>query len=200
MATASQNTFSYTLNDMRDCYIRVAIGNLNEIIYMNNLPDISDSHDAVYNDQNGPGRSMPIKTFGNGGPRVITWTITFISETEQKAAENVRKMRILQSCTYPRTITSNTMPYTPPPVLKIRCGELLRSGLFGSEDIELCVVLKSYSVKYPKDVPWQEYMDVPGGGRSFSYIPYKFDLALTFEAVYSTDDMPGQERIAIYGG
>ena len=54
---------------------------------------------------------------------------------------------------------------------------------------ELCSVLKSCSVKFPKDVPWSD----------LGYIPYKFEVSLTFDIVYATDNLPGQERIAQFG-
>jgi hypothetical protein len=49
----------------------------------------------------------------------------------------------------------------------------------------LCVVLKQYSVSFPTDVIWDEQ----------TYLPYKFDVDLTWEVVYSNDTLPGQDQI-----
>jgi len=84
---------------------------------------------------------------------------------------------------YPQDQTSSGAPFEPPPVCRLRCGSLLSSG-------EICAILRSYSVRFPTDVPWDEN----------TYLPYKFDVDTSWEAVYSSDDLPGQERILQLGG
>jgi hypothetical protein len=59
--------------------------------------------------------------------------------------------------------------------------------LLGAEP--LCVVLRNYTVKFPTDVAWDENF----------YCPYKFDVETTWEAVYKSSDLPGQERIFTSG-
>ena len=49
------------LNNIADCYIR---SNTFQI-FMNNLPDITDSKDAGYAEETGMGRSTPFKTFNS---------------------------------------------------------------------------------------------------------------------------------------
>jgi hypothetical protein len=193
MPLGTQGQTNYKLAQLKDCYIRVPqlldfnIGIIPITapfyIFMNNLPDITDTHDAQFGDQNGIGRSMPLKTFGQGGPRVINWTVNFIAETEEEAERNLTKFRALAACTYPRKITRNDMPYMPPPMVYIKCGKLLANE-------ELCAVVKSYNVKWPKDVPWTEKY----------YIPYRFEVAVTLEVVYVAGNMPGAERIFTRGG
>ena len=177
---------SHELELLYSCYIKVN----DIIIFMKVLPDIQDQKDASFGEEIGIGRSMPIKTFGSGGNRTISWGITFIAETEAEAINNIVHMRLLQSCTYPRNFSGYSLPYAPPTILKIRCGDLLSSSNPANPERELCVVLKNYNVKFPKESPW---MDT-------TYIPYKFEMNLSFDAVYATDNLPGQERIAQYGG
>lgn len=193
------------LQALRDCYIRIGSGPNSEKILMWMLPDISDSHDASYGEETGIGRSLPIKTFGSGGNRVISWTATFIANTRDMLELNLRSLRLLQSATYPRDNSGLELPYAPPTLCFLRCGELLANQVDSNGNPilnyylpqnpepgaiqEICTVLKSCSVKFPKDVPWSD----------FGYIPYKFDVSLTFEVVYPTDNLPGQERIALYG-
>ena len=73
MAIATQDQ-GYLLKPIPDCYIRVGT----YYISMYVLPDISDSHSASFGEENGIGRSMPIKTFGQGGNREIQWKITML--------------------------------------------------------------------------------------------------------------------------
>ena len=86
---------------------------------------------------------------------------------------------MLESAVYPRDAESGSLaPFIPPPVCRIKCGSLLG-------DRELCVILRSYSVKFPTDVPWDRD----------TYLPYKFDVDLSWEVVYKSSELPGQGRI-----
>jgi hypothetical protein len=49
--------------------------------------------------------------------------------------------------------------------------------------------LKSYSVKFPTDVVWDQDF----------YVPYKFDVDTSWDVVYRSSELPGQERIAQLG-
>jgi hypothetical protein len=175
MSLATTNTGQ--LLYLQDCYI--SIGGVR--IFMNNLPELSDQHDASYASETGVGRSMPTKTFSNSGDRKISWTAHFIAENEAKLLDNLRALRLIEAATYPRSLVSN-LPYLPPPICKIKCGRLLG-------DYELCVVLESYSVKFPNDVPWSD----------IGYIPYQFDVDMSFNVVYDSGNLPGAERIITFG-
>jgi hypothetical protein len=70
-------------------------------------------------------------------------------------------------------------PYAPPPVCKLQCGDLL------SKVGPINAVLKSYSIKFDPSVPWDEK----------TYLPYKFDLDLSFDVIYNQSDLPGANRI-----
>jgi len=98
-----------------------------------------------------------------------------------KDASSSLQLRFLQSLTYPRTSTSS-LPFIPPAIAKIKCGSLLGND-------PLCVVLTNYSVKFPTDVPWSET----------SYVPYKFEVDLSFVVVYDSGNLPGAERIITLG-
>jgi hypothetical protein len=166
-----------------DCYIKV--GNFH--IWMYILPEISDKHDASYSSTNGTGRSLPNLTFSYGGSRTISWSAKLFAQDAQGLRDNLTILRLLESLTYPRVgADSRTLPYLPPYIVKLKCGEIL--GKY-----ELCAVLKDYSVKFPNDVPWSSRQ----GG--ISYVPYKIDIDLNFEAVYDSGTLPGAERIITEG-
>lgn len=161
-----------------DCYVQCGDGNL---IEMKILPDISDNKSAAYNDEPIIGRSLPLKTFSHGENRAISWTAHFIVCKSGDAQEHLANLRSIEGCVYPQD-NSTATPYEPPPICKIKCGQILG-------DDELCVVLKSYSVKFPTDIAWDEDL----------YIPYKFDVDMSFEVVYDSNDLPGADRIFTSG-
>jgi hypothetical protein len=98
--------------------------------------------------------------------------------------KNLKYLRAIQSAVYPRSGDSEaqTTPYRPPPVCKIKCGKLLG-------DEELCVILQSYSVKFPTEVAWQKD----------TFCPYRFDVDTTWIVVYTSIDLPFQDRIITSG-
>lgn len=164
------------LEDITECYIE--IGDIR--ITMNILPDISDQKNANYSDESAIGRSMPYKTFNNSENRSIGWTVHFIATNIQDFAgpsSILRKLRLLESAVYPREGQSGA-PYSPPPICKLKCGEIL-----GSEP--LCAVMKSYSVKFDPTIPWDPVY----------HMPYKLDVDLQFDVVYNQKDLPGSNRI-----
>ena len=182
-----------SLIPIEDCYINIS----GYEIPMYILPDISDGKSAEYSDTPVIGRSTPIKTFSNSGIRTISWTAYFMITQEnmndnaimdsfsparsirsQTAETNLFYLRLVQSAVYPRS-GGSAAPYAPPPVCSIRCGKLLR------ENGDTCVILRSYSVKYPTDVAWDER----------TKIPYKFSVDMQWEVVYSSENLPGQEKI-----
>ncbi len=177
MARAS--SLSGSLQPISDCYIRVG----GDKIVMKTLPAISDSHGANYNSETGIGRSLPTKTFSSGGDRSISWDVTFISEGDAQLDQNLYYYRLLASCTYP-VDTGGSVPFLPPKILKIKCGELL-------SDQELCVILENIQVSWPTDVAWSDIQ--------YGYLPYKFNCGLTFKVVYNSADLPGQQRILTLG-
>jgi hypothetical protein len=176
------------LKPIDDCYIKVKVGVKTYTINMYILPDISDSKQASYSDETGIGRSAPIKVFSHGETRSISWTAHFFSATKDIATENLQNLRILEYLVYPDNNRNSIV--SPPPIARIRCGDLLSND-------ELCVVLKSYTVKFPTDVAWQTFESEVGTG---SYMPIKFDVDMTFEVVYQTVKLPGTQRILNFGG
>ena len=197
MPKATTNTGN--LVPLEDCFIEAG----DFVLNMRILPDVSDSKSAAYNDEPIIGRSFPLKTYSHSENRAISWTAHFIVVQESDIEENIRALRFLESLVYPRggegivaggglggigglnggnPFGDLSAPFQPPPIARIKCGRLLAEE-------ELCVVLKSYSVKFPTEVTW--YTDEANRG----YIPAKFDVDLSFEVIYDSSDLPGQDRI-----
>ena len=151
------------------------------IIRLHSLPDISDSKSASYADEPIIGRSFPLKTYSHSENRQVNMTLHLFVRKQGDISDNLLVLRAIESAVYPRE-GSNGAPFIPPPVCQIKCGELLASE-------PLCVILKSYSVKFPTDVAWDED----------TYVPYKFDIETTWEVVYKSSDLPGQSRILSIG-
>ena len=177
-----------TLQKLNDCYIKAIISDTEYTINMYILPDISDTKQASYSDETGIGRSAPLKVFSHGDTRSISWAAHFFSATNEMAGTNLQNLRILESLVYPDNNINSIV--SPPPIARIRCGDLLSND-------ELCVVLKSYTVKFPTDVAWQSFESEVGTG---SYMPIKFDVDMTFEVVYQTIQLPNSSKILNFGG
>jgi hypothetical protein len=140
------------------------------------LPDISDSKGASYNNEPIPGRSFPLKTYAYSEDRQISIQLHMVTDCEDRVYENLGYLRMLQSAVYPQE--SNTMPYYPPPVCQIVCGQLL-----GNKPLN--AVLKNYSVRFPTDQAWHEW----------TFLPAKFDVDTSWDIVYRPTNLPGQAMI-----
>jgi hypothetical protein len=147
-------------------------------LVMKVLPDITDSKSASYNDEVVIGRSSPLKTYSQSDNRTISMQIHMVVSEPGDINYNLLALRAIQSATYPQ-MAYNGAPFVPPPVCRMRCGQLLTEG----ED--LCVILKNYSVKFPTEVAWDEA----------TFAPFKFDIETSWDVVYKSADLPGQERI-----
>lgn len=175
MTKATQNG---RLNPVPKCVIHIPEAGT---IELNNLPDISDSKSAVYNNEGIIGRSFPLYTYSHSADRQINLQLHFFVVEPTDANKNLADLRKLQSAVYPRPGNSG-VPYKPPPVCRIRCGDLL--GLGG-----VCAVLQSYSVRFPTEVAWYET----------TYCPYRFDVDTSWLVVYSSKDLPYQNQIVYFG-
>ena len=118
----------------------------------------------------------------------------FIISKPRVVTTNLENLRAIQSAAYPRS-GADGEPFIPPPVCKIRCGQLLK------KDGDLCVVLKNYSVKFPTDVSWISDNQL-GNGAGFDkpFTPMKFSVDTTWDVVYSSSALPGQNKIFTLGG
>jgi hypothetical protein len=169
------------LIELRDCYIYIPGSALPESkLYLDVLPDISDQKSATYNDEAVIGRASPMKTYQSSDNRSISMTIHLVVSKPSDVSFNLIKLRALQSALYPRA--AGGVAFQPPPVCRIRCGELLSSG-------EVCVILKSCSVKFPTDVSWDES----------NYCPFKLDVETSWDVVYKSTELPGQSQILFFG-
>lgn len=152
-------------------------------ILMNNLPDISDTKQAIYNNLSIMGRSFPLYTYSHSGDRVIALQIHFFVLRKGDATRNLADLRKIQSAVYPRKGNSD-VPYIPPVICTLECGDLLSvSG--GQGGGPLCVILQNYSVKFPTDVAWDEE----------TLCPYRFDVDTSWYVVYTSADLPSADRI-----
>lgn len=195
-----KSTTNGRLNVIPDCYVTIPVtsassSNSNsgiqtrsstfaQTIEMRSLPDISDSKSANYSTENIMGRSFPLYTYSHSGDRTISMQIHFFIVEDGDAERNINSLRLLQSAVYPRQ-GSGGAPYMPPCVCTIKCGKLLG-------DQPLCCALQSYSVKFPPDVAW---WNNPDG----MYCPYRFDVDTTWLTVYTSSDLPYQDRIVQSG-
>lgn len=166
------------IKEIENCYIDIP-GFGQKKMYV--LPEISDGKGAAYTSEAIIGRSQPLRTFSHSEDRAISMTVHLFVRKQTDIMDNINFLRALQSCVYPRD-GSGGAPFAPPAVCSIKCGLLLA-------DNEICVILKNYSVDFPTDVAWDQE----------TLVPYKFDIKLSWELAYSSDDLPGQDRILRIG-
>lgn len=153
-------------------------------IVVNNLPDVSDTKNAVYNGEGIIGRASPMHTYSHSGERTISMQLHFFINQPDDGLINLQYLRAIQSAVYPRSgkLGGEITPYKPPPICRLKCGKLLG-------DEELCVILQSYSVKFPTEVAWDEV----------TFCPYRFDVDTSWIVTYTTIDLPFQDRIIKLG-
>jgi hypothetical protein len=150
-------------------------------IVMNNLPEISDTKSAVYNSEGIIGRSTPLYTYSHSADRNINFQIHFFVVDPGDESNNLADLRAIQSAVYPRP-GDGGLPYKPPPVCKIKCGDLITA-----KGKWICAVLQSYSVRFPTEVAWDTVED--------TFCPYRFDVDTSWLVVYSSAYLPYQKRI-----
>jgi hypothetical protein len=156
------------------CYFDTPCGR----ICLRILPDINDSKGANYIPENIPGRSSPIVTYAFSDARTISTELHFMITQSSDIIDNLRDLRIIQSLVYP-TGPFGGAPFTPPPTVKFVCGQLMDG------DHGLCLILRSYNVRYPTEVAWEK----------FTYLPYRFSISCNWEVVYACKDLPKNQCI-----
>jgi hypothetical protein len=165
-----------SLREIPNCYVMIPGAGT---VFLKSLPDISDSKTAQYSDETVIGRASPLKTFSHSSARSISMTMHFYTTGPKDAEDNLSFLRALESAVYPRDTGGGGAPFIPPPVCQIRCGSLL------SDEDPLCVILMQYNVKFPTNVAWDNQL----------FTPAQFDIDTTWEVVYKSSDLPGQNRI-----
>lgn len=162
------------LNNIDQCWLYIP--NFGTIT-VNNLPELGDSKNAVYNSDGIIGRSNPLHTYSYSDNRTVSIQFHFFVVEEQDIDKNLRYLRAIESCVYPREGQSG-MPYAPPPICEFKCGDLIATE-------SVCVICQQYSVKFPTEVAWDKR----------TLCPYKFDIDSTWWVVYDSMDLPDQSRI-----
>lgn len=165
----------YTAQFGGKCEIQTPCGCINLKI----LPEITDSKGAHYMNDPAPGRSSPMLTYAYSEARNINTDLHFMITKFEDIEENLKALRIIQQLVLPGP-QSGVAPFTPPPVVKFTCGWLMD----GPEG--LCLVLKSYNIRYPTEVAW----DVT------TFLPYKFTISCSWEVVYPCNKLPTNKCIA----
>jgi len=110
----------------------------------------------------------------------INFQIHFFVVDKGDETRNLADLRAIQSAVYPRE-GDGGLPYKPPPICKLKCGDLISKGKW------ICAALQSYSVRFPTEVAW----DTQEG----TFCPYRFDVDTTWLIVYSSRFLPWQSRI-----
>lgn len=154
-------------------------------IIINNCPEISDSKQATYNGENIIGRSSPLHTYSHSADRQINVQFHFFVTKPGDGKKNLGILRAIQSAVYPRP-GSGGAPFAPPVICTMKFGDLLALE-------KLCVVLQSYSVKFPTDVAWTY------SSTDKSLCPYRFDVDTQWMTVYTSADLPFNNRIFTTG-
>lgn len=181
MGNIEKATNNGSLNPINECYVDIPGAGK---IVMNNLPDISDSKSAVYNNEQIMGRSFPLYTYSHSADRNISITIHLFVVDESDIEQNLQYLRWLQSAVYPREGESIGAPFIPPPICKIKCGELLAKE-------SICCALQSYSVKFPTELAWST--------KGSKFTPFRFDVDTQWLTVYTSANLPFQNRIISSG-
>jgi hypothetical protein len=178
-------TIDGSLNPIPNCYIEIPTKSGTYTITMNNLPDVSDTKSAIYNNEGIIGRSFPIYTYSHSGDRQINMQIHFFAVERSDVDKNIQDLRAIQSAVYPREGLGKT-PYRPPAICKMKCGNLLAGNPLQDKSPEdLCVILQSYSVKFPTEVAFD----------SETITPYRFDVETSWLTAYSAEQLPFANRI-----
>ena len=166
------------LQTIPNCYIDIPkLGK----IELNILPGISDSKNVNFANENIMGRATPMVSYAHSEPRIIVLDLHFLVTKQGDAQKNLLNLRKIQSLAYPRE-GQDGVPYLPPPICKIRCGEILSKT-------ELCVIMKSYSIKFPEDVAWDRD----------TYLPVRFDINTSWDVIYVSNNLPNSDRIVKLG-
>lgn len=179
------------------------------IICLRVLPELTDSKSAAYANETVIGRTTPVVTYSHSEPRMINSELTFIITKCEDIGDNLRYLRIIQSLVYPGDESANA-PYTPPPVSRFVCGQLFarQKDICDNDDTAedgVCVILKSYNVRYPTEVAWDTNETVAflppspqtdDGTPPASYLPYRFTVSCSWEVVYACAKLPTCAKIA----
>lgn len=142
------------------------------------LPEVSDSKNANYSDIQILGRSSPVKTYSGSDYRSLSVTFNLHGTSEERLLENLEFVRGIASLTHPQY--ENT--YLPPPVAKLKIGEMVRGPSGGGVD----VICMNYSYDMSPEVVWVDKEKL---------IPLHIALRADFHVVYAFFNLPGSQDV-----
>jgi hypothetical protein len=141
------------------------------------MPTVTDKKGAKYSDEALIGRATPLTTYAYSEIRSITVDIPFIVRKPSDIQTNLSQLRCIESVAYPRAGGEGT-PFKPPPICTFKFGDFIAT-------VPLCVILMSYQVKNDPQVPVD----------ATTMVPYKFSVSTTWNVVYRSNNLPGNQRI-----
>ena len=178
------------LNVIPNCSINIPGAKKIEFL---SLPVITDSKGAKYDPSPVIGRSTPILTYGYSETRQISLDLPFIATSHGSESTlgtfeyNQKALWAIATAVYSRKPQSGC-PYLPPPVCLLRFGSFLwaENGTLGEG---ICAILDKYSVKNDPAIPSDPW----------TLIPYKFTVSTNWTIAYSSESLPGMERVVMEG-
>lgn len=176
------------------CYLKIPLpsggsGGRREFrtIYFRSLPEVTDKKSASYNSQTIFGRSSPIRSYSDSGPRTIEISFDLYNVDDRIRRENFSYLRAIASAVHPQY---GAEMYGPPPICRLACGAILsgsdpEGGSRGNKPPpELDCLLTDYSFSYGKESVFDDAM-----------FPFHISVDLTLEVIYSSQNLPGQEDV-----
>lgn len=149
--------------------------------YLRVLPQIGDGKTANYTSQTVFGRSNPIRSYGESGPRTISVSWTIFNTDKETTEENFNLVRALQAAVHPK-YTGGKNAYEPPPLCQFTCGIMLSGDAGQSEPMN--VLITSYKFGYGNDCLYNDHM-----------LPFKIDVSVEMEVAYSQRILPGFDDV-----
>lgn len=175
------------LNKIKNCWLDIPGAMRIEFLSM---PVITDTKGARYDPAPIMGRATPILTYGYSETRQISIDYPFITikttgEDIGSIEYNKKALRAIMSAIYPRIVMGGC-PYLPPPICLLKFGSFL---WLDTKTEGICATLDKYNVKNDPTVPSDPE----------TLVPYKFVVSTNWTVVYSSEDLPNQNKIYLYG-
>jgi len=180
------------INPIKNCSLYIPNEKDGMDIQFQALPTVTDGKGAKYDPTPVIGRANPLVTFANSDLRTISLDCPFFvtstkgnSDSIGTVAYNLKALRAISSAVYPRK-GGGGVTYRPPPVCVLTFGAFLATANTATlSPLSLCVIIDKYSVKNDPAVP----------SDPDTLCPYKFTVNVSMIKVYTSQDLPNQDRI-----